>query len=162
MPPKVRNKNSSQEPSSRKRLPGPMRSSGKYFVTPERSRATGGLTVTPQFTYSKREREGRLQSAERAVPTCIINLKDGPSFSLISCGLQAAVKGASYVPQTAGPPPPPAPPQPRPLQETRQRPAEGRTFLGSDGDPRLVRPLDRFPRPPVGPQDHSRPPRRHR
>jgi len=36
------------------------------------------------------EREGRLQSAERAVPTLIHNFEgDEPSFSLLECGLQA-------------------------------------------------------------------------
>jgi hypothetical protein len=42
------------------------------------------------------EREGRLQSAERAVPTLFHNFEGHePSFSLTSCGLQASLKGAS-------------------------------------------------------------------
>jgi hypothetical protein len=42
-----------------------------------------------ELPYPDQEREGRLQSAERAVPTFIFIEGYEPSFSLITCGLQA-------------------------------------------------------------------------
>ena len=48
------------------------------------------LTPPQEFPKLTPEREGRLQSAERAVPTLPHNFEgDEPSFSLLACGLQA-------------------------------------------------------------------------
>ena len=45
---------------------------------------------TLRIPYPTHEREGRLQSAERAVPTLFHNFEGHePSFSLPECGLQA-------------------------------------------------------------------------
>jgi len=108
------------------------------------------------------EREGRLQSAERAVPTCTTISHHEPSFSLTSCGLQAAMKGASHVSQSARRPPTPTAPQPRALQETRQRLSQSRPLLRPRRHPRLGRQLDRLPGPPLRPNHHSPTPRPHR
>jgi len=51
---------------------------------------TPNLDSAASSAYPELEREGRLQSAERAVPTLIHNFEGRePSFSLIECGLQA-------------------------------------------------------------------------
>jgi hypothetical protein len=47
------------------------------------------------------ERKGRIQSAERAVPTHVTQPKVRTFFQPDQCGLQAAMKGDSYVSQSA-------------------------------------------------------------
>jgi len=61
-----------------------------------------GLTMLAEMPILAAEREGRLQSAERAVPTLRkVSKANEPSFSLTCADSRRAVKGASYVPQSA-------------------------------------------------------------
>jgi hypothetical protein len=54
------------------------------------------LTCTAPLAYGDNQREGRIQSAERAVPTFCKTHSNETSFSLINADSRHSAKGASY------------------------------------------------------------------
>src|SRR6266404_9678866 len=99
------------------------------------------LRQRPGWSYTEHLREGRIQSAERAVPTPV-GLQREPSFSLTE-RTPGAMKGDSYVPESAGSASTHVTAESRTVQEARQGPGQVVQAGGSRGHSSLGRSLGR-------------------
>src|SRR5262245_30535931 len=111
------------------------------MCTIRRHLVTSHVSRAREFGLYWLEREGRIQSAERAVPTHSRS-ESRTFFQPDRADSRHAMKGDSYVPQPAGGVPSPAAPEPRTVQETRQGSREGVSLGQSRRDSRLGAPLD--------------------